>query len=170
MSTDTDSPCPMSTKPQAEHEWLNKFVGEWTFEGECQMGPDQPPMTFSGTESARLLGGLWVQAEAKGTMPGGGVSTSLFAVTFDPAKGAYVGTFVASVSAFLWVYEGQVDETGTKLILNTTGPDMSGSGGTASYRDITEFTPDGLRILTSEVQGADGGWTQLVRMTFTRKA
>jgi len=39
-------------KPQKEHLWLQRLVGEWTVETECQMGPDQPPArTASGCRS-----------------------------------------------------------------------------------------------------------------------
>ena len=33
----------MDAEPQKEHQWLDKFVGEWISEAECMMGPDQPP-------------------------------------------------------------------------------------------------------------------------------
>ena len=48
-----------NSEPQKEHQWLHKLVGKWTFEGECSMGPDQPPMKNTGKETVRSLGGLW---------------------------------------------------------------------------------------------------------------
>lgn len=59
-------------EPQKEHRWLQKLVGEWTFEGEAPMGPDKPPEKFKGTERVRSLGDLWFVAEGQGEMPGGG--------------------------------------------------------------------------------------------------
>ena len=47
----------MKTEPQREHQWLQKLVGEWTYEGEASMEPDQPREKFTGTESVRSLGG-----------------------------------------------------------------------------------------------------------------
>lgn len=44
---------------QKEHEWLQRLVGEWTFEHECSMGPDQPPMKSTGMESVRSLGAIY---------------------------------------------------------------------------------------------------------------
>jgi hypothetical protein len=32
--------CPMNAKPTKEHLWLQRLVGDWTFDGECLMGPD----------------------------------------------------------------------------------------------------------------------------------
>ena len=62
----------MKVEAQKEHHWLERFVGEWEYEGEAIMGPDQPPMKWKGTESVRSIGGLWVQGEGTGEMPGGG--------------------------------------------------------------------------------------------------
>jgi hypothetical protein len=56
----------MEAKPQKEHEWLHKLVGEWSFEGECGMGPDQPPMKSTGTETVRSAGcGRSARAKAR---------------------------------------------------------------------------------------------------------
>ena len=59
-------------EPQKQHLWLQRLVGEWTFETECSPGPDQPPMKMTGTETVRTLGGLWTIGEGEGEMPGGG--------------------------------------------------------------------------------------------------
>ncbi len=42
-------------KPQKEHRWLHRLVGDWLYENECSLGPDQPPMKMSGKESVRQL-------------------------------------------------------------------------------------------------------------------
>ena len=55
----------MKVEPQKEHQWLQKLVGTWSHEGECMMGPDQPPMKSSGSETVRSLGGLWTVGEVK---------------------------------------------------------------------------------------------------------
>ena len=47
-------------EPQAEHLWLEKFLGEWESEGEVDMGPDRGPEETTGEETVRSLGGLWV--------------------------------------------------------------------------------------------------------------
>ena len=60
-----------SPEPQAEHKWLQRMVGEWTYEHNCSMGPDQPPMKATGTETVRSVGGLWTMGEGRGEMPDG---------------------------------------------------------------------------------------------------
>ncbi len=50
-------------EPHAEHRWLQRLVGEWTYEAECDMGPGQPPVKTNGRESVRALGPLWTVGE-----------------------------------------------------------------------------------------------------------
>ena len=32
----------MKADVQKEHLWLQKLIGDWTFEAECMTGPDHP--------------------------------------------------------------------------------------------------------------------------------
>ena len=68
----------------AEHAWLQQFVGEWRYETEVVMGGDEAPLKCSGTETVRSLGSLWIIADAKGEMPGGGAATMQLTLGFDP--------------------------------------------------------------------------------------
>jgi hypothetical protein len=77
--------------PQKEHKWLERLVGEWTYEGEAPAEPGQAPSKFSGTERVRSLGGLWVLAEGEGEMPGVGRATTLMTLGYDPDQERYTG-------------------------------------------------------------------------------
>lgn len=90
-TTQTQQDSPMHAAPQKEHQWLQKLVGEWTYETEAMMGVDQPPEKTTGTESVRSLGGLWVLAEGQGEMCGTHAIT-LMTLGYDPQKQRYVGT------------------------------------------------------------------------------
>lgn len=168
MSEPTNaSPCPLTAEPQAEHRWLDRLVGDWTSEAQCVMEPGQPPATFSGRETARSLGGLWILAEGSGDMPGGGTMTSVLTLGYDPARRLYVGTFVASMMTHLWLYQGRLD--GNVLTLDTEGPDFSTGGETmARFQDIVEIVDDDTRTLTSRMQGADGQWQQVMAARYRR--
>src|SRR5262245_54034491 len=142
-------------EPQREHQWLQKLVGDWTFENEATMAPGQPPMKFSGTESVRSLGGLWVLCEGKGEMPGGGVGTTLMTLGYDPAKKRFVGTCIGSMMTNMWVYEGELDASGEVLTLDTVGPSFVTEGAMEKYQDIIELRSDGRRLLGSQTLGPD---------------
>ena len=156
-------------EPQAEHQWLQKLVGDWTFESECVMGPDQPPMKSSGTESVRSLGGLWTLGEGRGEMPGGGVGTTLMTLGYDPARKRFVGTFVGSMMTHQWVYDGALDPDGAVLTLDTEGPSFAGDGKLVKYQDIIEFRGDDLRVLSSQMLGDDGKWHRFMTANYRRK-
>lgn len=157
----------MNAEPQKEHQWLNKLVGDWAYEGECDMGPDQPPMTTTGVETVRSLGGLWTIGEGENQMPEGGVGKSVMTLGYDPRSGHYVGTFIASMMTHLWVYHGGTLE-GNALRLDAEGPSFNGDG-TAKYRDIIEFLDDDTRTLTSQAQTEDGQWRPFMTARYRRK-
>lgn len=161
---------PMNAEPRKEHEWLQKFIGEWEFEGECIGGPDQPQMTFAGTESVRSLGGLWVVGEGKGEMPGCGESTTLLTLGFNPQTGRFVGTWVGSMMTHLWVYDGWLDESGRILTLECEGPDFANPEKMARYRDVVEFESDDHRILRSQAPLEDGTWNVFMTAHYRRRA
>jgi len=156
-------------EPQKEHHWLHRLEGEWTYESEASMEPGQPPVKFTGTESVRSLGGLWVQAEGKGEMPGGGEATTLMTLGYDVNKQRYIGTWIGSMMTNMWVYEGELDATEKTLTLDTEGPHMFAQGQTARYRESIEFRNDDERVFRSEMLNDDGSWQQLMMATYRRK-
>jgi hypothetical protein len=159
----------MDVKPQKEHGWLQKLVGEWTAEMECVMGPDQPPMKSKGAETTRSIGELWTLGEGTGEMPDGGKATSVMTLGYDPEKQRFVGTFIASMMTHMWRYEGTLDASGTTLTLDTDGPAMIGDGKMMKYQDIITVVSDDHRTLTSRIQGEDGQWTQFMTAHYRRK-
>lgn len=159
-----------SAEPRAEHHWLQKLVGEWTYESEAILGPDQPPMKSEGSESVRSLGGLWTLAEGRGEMPEGGQFTSVMTLGYDPERKRFVGTWIGSVMTHLWLYEGELDEAGKVLALHAEGPTMTGDGKTAKYKDEIEILGDDHRTLTSSMLGEDGNWHRFVTAHYRRKA
>jgi hypothetical protein len=159
----------MSAEPQKEHKWLQKLIGDWTFESQASMAPGAPPETWAGSETVRSLGEIWVLGEGQGDMPGGGQGTTLLTLGFDPQRKRFVGTFIASMITYLWTYDGELDESERVLTLNAEGPDFSVPGRMSNYRDVIEFKSDDHRVLSSHVQGEDGSWTQFMTANYQRK-
>ncbi|MGJ3245187.1 MAG: DUF1579 domain-containing protein [Elainellaceae cyanobacterium] len=156
-------------KPQQEHEWLQKMVGEWTYEIEATMGPDQPAETMTGTETVRSVGGLWVIAEGHGEMcVDGGDMTSIMTLGYNSQTRRYTGTWIGSVMTYLWVYDGELDATERVLTLNSEGPAMSGDG-MAQYKDVIEFKSDDHRVMTSHLLRDDGQWQQFMTAHYRRQ-
>ena len=160
----------MKATPQKQHDWLHRLVGEWRFETDAPAQAGRPASKVVGTETVRSLGGLWVLAEGQGEMPGGGPATTLMTLGYDPAKERFVGTWIGSMMAYLWVYDGELDPAGRVLTLNAEGPSMAGDGRMAQYQDMIEFKTDDHRVLTARVKGEDGQWQQFMTMNYRRKS
>lgn len=150
-------------EPLKEHQWLQRLVGEWTYEAEGEAGPGEPPIRDAGTESVRSLGGVWTVGEGRSNGEGGQYIQTL---GYDPARRRFVGTFVSSMMPDLWVYEGELE--GDVLMLDSEGPSYTEEGKTARYRDSIEFVSDNHRIMTSRFQTADGGWHAFMTMHYRR--
>jgi hypothetical protein len=153
----------MQTDPVDQHRWLKKFVGEWTTESSC--GPDQ---VMRGRESARMLGDLWMSAEATSEMPGGTSATMVLTLGYDVTKKRFVGTWIGSMMSNLWVYDGSLDAGGRVLTLSSEGPSWDDPNKLATYRDVHEFISDNERTLTGMVLGEDGQWTPMMTVKYTR--
>lgn len=168
-TTQTQQDSTLHNEPQKQHQWLQKFVGEWTYETEVTMGSDQPPEKATGTEHVRSIGGLWVLAEGQGEMPGCGHATTLVTLGYDPQQQRYVGTWIGSMMTYLWQYEGELNADETMLTLHSEGPAMTGDGKMAKYKDVIEFKSDDHRIMTSHALSDDGQWHHFMTVNYQRQ-
>lgn len=155
-----------SVEPSAEHRWLQRLVGEWTFE--MEPAPGQPEIT--GSETVRALGDIWYLAEGTHQVAGGKPHRSLMTLGFDSNKKRFVGTWFGSMMTHLWVYDGQLSEDGSKLNLDCEGPSMSGDGSMLPYRDVIEVKSDDQRILRGLVKEDDGSWREFMVTHYRRRA
>ena len=151
-----------------EHQWLQKLVGEWTYEAEADMGPGKAPERAKGVETVRSIGGLWIVAEGQGEMPGGGPATSIMTLGYDPRTRKFTGTWIGSMMTHMWPYDGELDTDGRVLTLDSEGPSMSGDGTMSKYRDVIELEGDDRRTLTASVKGEDGQWRRFMTTSYRR--
>lgn len=150
-------------EPSAEHRWLARFVGDWTWTSEEVPGGPWPHQPAAGTETWRALGTFWVQGESTGAH-GANVTT----LGFAPHVGRFVGTFVGEHMPHLWVYDGELDPTGQRLDLRAEGPGFGDDRALAAYVDEYEFVSDDERVLRARIQNADGSWTHFMTTRYRR--
>ncbi|MEX0653041.1 MAG: DUF1579 domain-containing protein [Phycisphaeraceae bacterium] len=159
-------------KPQAQHRWLEQLVGEWTFVSECPAAPVGTAQQFAGVESVRSLGGLWIVAEGRGEMPGGGEGQMLMTLGYDPQRGRYVGSWCGSMMTHFWVYDGELDADERVLTLYAEGPACDAQGNVtdkpAKFKDVIERISADERTLTGHMLGEDGQWQQLMTARYRR--
>ena len=149
----------MST--EARHPWLERLVGDWTFES--------PAADYRGRERVRSLGGVWVVCEATGEMPGAGRQTTLMTLGYDAEKGRFVGTVVGSMMSWIWSYDGELEPDGERLRLETEGPSYEDDGTITRHVDVIEMIGEDERILRSTYLAADGEWREVMTTHYRRE-
>lgn len=154
----------MKADPQAEHRWLEQLLGDWVVTSEMSM-PDHEPWI----ESVRSMGGLWVVAAGAGPMPGGARGETLVTFGYDPRTGRYVGSWIGSMMAHHWVYDGAVEPDGKSLVLDCEGPDFEVDGKLARYQDVITIVDADTRTLTARVQTQDGAWKPFMTAHYQRR-
>ena len=94
--------------------------------------------------------------------------TTIMTLGYDPAKQRYLGTFIGTMMTHMWIYEGEVDATGTVLTLDTEGPSYATESQTAKYKDLIEIKSPDHRVLTSNYLGDDGQWHEFMKAHYRR--
>lgn len=156
------------TQPTAQHQWLDQLVGEWDFESSGMSGEGEAPATGKGTMDVQSLGGLWILGDGRMEMNGGSMRAVL-TLGYDEGKQRYVGTWIDSVLAHMWRYEGQLDATGRILPLEAEGPSFTEPGAKATFRDTIEIVgPDHWRM-SSSMKNKDGSWTTFMTADYHRR-
>src|SRR5690606_8432374 len=97
-------------------DWLDCFVGDWTWEADSV--PSSPDHKRTGIETVTRQG-AWVMIDS----PDG----YRFQLAFDPERGRVTGDFIHLEYPSLWTYDGAPD--GDRLVLSSRGPRMDGQAG-----------------------------------------
>lgn len=158
----------MDEKPLKEHLWLEKLIGEWTYETEATVESGKPPERFSGTENVRSIGGFWIVGEGRGIMPEVGMATTILTLGYNPLTKRYTGTFIGSMMSHMWLYDGTLDPVRKVLRLDTLGPSFTEEGKMVKYQDVIEIVDDDHRILSSGTIGSDGKWHKFMSANYRR--
>lgn len=158
-----------SAKPQSQHAFLERLVGDWhmvSATGYPDYDPSDPKQRC--TETIKSVGGLWIVSEGRGAMPDGTGMTTVLTLGFDPAKGQYVGSWIGSMMATFWTYTGWMEPDGKTLVLEAIGPKFDGSGEMTTYRDIVTLHDDDTRTFSGSVVQPDGSFQQFMSSDFKR--
>jgi hypothetical protein len=98
---------------------------------------------FAGSESVRSIGDFWVQCAGRGQMRDvsdtGDTAIKVMTLGYDPHKGRFVGTWIGSMMAHLWIYDGSLDTSERALTLNAEGPNFAAEGKIGKFKDVIEF-------------------------------
>jgi hypothetical protein len=152
---------PMPT-PGPEHAMLGKDVGTWDATVEMFM-PGAPPSVSKGTEVVTMMGGFWQLTEFKSEMMGQPFE-GRGAMSYDPAKKKFVGTWVDTLAPAYYTVEGIYDPAARTMTALMDGPDQT--GGVSKTRETTEWKDANHRVFTMY---APDGKTVAMRISYQRR-
>ena len=128
------------------------------------------PTRTTSTESVRSIGPLWVVGEGRTDADSDGDAfRSVLTLGYDPEQESFVGTWIDSVTPYLWTFTGQLDDAKKVLTLDTEGPRWGVIGTRAKYRERHEFVDADHRTTASSIQNEDGSWFTFLRTDCHRK-
>lgn len=154
-------------KPGPEHDLLKQDVGTWDATVEAWMAPNTPPSISKGVSSVTMLGGFWqldaFKAEFMGMPFEGHGQTG-----YDPAKKAYVGVWVDSMSTGLNLSESRYDAKTRTLTGWSEGPGPDGKP--MKSKGVTEWKDGDTRVFSMYAPGGPDGkeWLSM-RITYKRR-
>ncbi len=130
--------------PGPQHAWLMSNVGEWHADCTFFLGPEQPPMKSTATDSVVAHGPFFVLGRFAGEMFGAPM-VGLATLGFDPLQDRFVSTWIDSFSPHLYHFTGQLDASGKRLEMRARAP-MPGAGTLTDWRSTEEHRDDGTRV------------------------
>lgn len=124
-------------------DWLDRLVGEWTYEAHPL--PDDLLQRSSGSETVSRRG-AWIVIESD--------DHARFQLAQDPATGRVSGDFISWDHPGLWVYDGAPDQN--RMTLHCRGPRMDEEPGLIDYQDVWEIVSPDERTTTGRYRDDDG--------------
>jgi|GEM_PF-888565 len=162
----TDSP---ELTPTPEHEWLASFTGQWNIDCEYFYGDDEPALTTTATNKARMFGSFWLVEEITIDMLAGPIEV-IASTTFSPLHRTFISRWVDSSMPYPYRFEGRFNRNENLLVLGGTNYDPVHQI-ESHYTSVTEIsgkTAVDSRITTLKVQSPDGLKTPVLRYRYER--
>jgi hypothetical protein len=160
---------PQYMTPTRQHEAMARDVGVWDGETTTWSAPGAEPTKDKGAETNKMLGKLWLTSEYKGTFMGQEFIGHM-QLGYDPLKKKYVGTWVDTVSPFLFTLEGDYDVASHTLTMMMHGTSaMTGQPETA--KAVTRYIDDNNKVFEMHmpVEGQEGQWWKMFEIKYTRR-
>ena len=153
-------------EPTDAHKVLNHEVGTWTAKGKVwQPGTDEP-MEFEGTETNRIIGGMWVVSDFKGDF--GGMKFEGHAMMgYDMDGKKYVGMWFDSMSPYPSKMSGSYDAEKKTMTFNTVNKNPE-TGDEYKGKNVIVYKDKDTRVMTMYMD-MDGKMVKSMELVYTRK-
>ena len=156
--------CAQESDPPKGFDWLKQFEGKWAAVSKT---PGTEQVVGRGTMESKVLGKFWIENTHQAKMPMAKF-TAIQTIGYNNKKERYTGNWIDSLTDYKWEYDGEVDESGKKIILNAEGPDWTDPSKMKDYRDIYEFKSPHEIVALSQIKNDDGEWETFMEGLLTR--
>jgi uncharacterized protein DUF1579 len=157
-------PAMVAAKPGPEHAVLGKLVGTWDVTVKDLTDPSAPKIT-KGTETDRMIGGLWLVSDVNGEYQGKPFLGHQV-VGYDQDQKQYVSVWVDNMSSTATTGEGNYDPTANKLTIKGTCTKM---GHPIEHTSVLEFKDADTLVCHMSMAGADGKDTEVMTLEYKRR-
>jgi hypothetical protein len=159
---------PEQPKPGPEHNKMQAWVGEWTYEGTAEASPLVPASKFKGKETSRMvLGGFFLEMRDEGQVDTGYSFQAVILHGYDPATRTYISYGFENDGT---VYSSSGTCDGTTWTSSRIRGDHKGT----SYktRSVSTLSADGKSMMFSAEYSANDGaaWLPLWKGTMKKVA
>jgi len=157
------------TKPTKQHNAMAEDVGVWDADVKIWVSPDAEPLSSKAVEKNEMLGNLWLISKFEGDF-GGEKFTGASAVSYDPIKKKYVGSWVDTMSPFMMTMEGEYDDDPKTLTMMGEGTDHM-TGKPCKMKMVTKYASNDEKTFTmySEGKGDGKDWQKTMVIEYTRR-
>lgn len=153
--------------PGEPHKKLARMAGSWDARIVSWIGPDMPPLEWTGSsEQKMLLGCRFLQQEFSGRMMGG-LYSGMGVTGYDNHTGKYVSTWMDSMNTGIMVFEGTDGADGGAIVQTAHYDDPA--RGPVQWRSVTKIVDDDTVLFEMYSTLKGGTEEKMMEITYTRK-
>jgi hypothetical protein len=155
--------------PTPQHAEMARDVGVWDGESTAWEAPGGEPQKTTCVETNAMIGKMWLDSRFEGEY-GGDKFVGKAQMGWDPVKKKYVGTWIDSISPFMYMLEGEYDiPTHTLTVVMTGTSALTGKPETA--KNITRYIDENTKVFEMHmpVEGKPGEWWKMMEIKYTRR-
>lgn len=152
-----------------EHRILASEAGVWDAESKFWMTPEADPLTSKAVETNSMLGEFWMVSQYKSDL-GGFPFEGRGQFGYDPVSKKFTGTWVDTMSPYLSVMEGSMDQSSKTLTMLSKGRDAQTGKESLSKMVTTYVDEDHKKFeMFGPVEGKEGQWWKMMEINYTRR-
>jgi len=147
---------------------LAKEVGTWDAETKFWVSPGTDPLLGKAVEENTMFGDNWILSSYKSE--GGMKFEGRGQHGYDPVGKEYVGTWIDTMSPYLSVMKGKVDESTGVLTMISTSRDPQ-TGEINHMKMVSSFSDDNHKKfeMLAPIPGEKDKWWKMMEINYTRR-